>query len=89
MEGRPTLAFEAKRLREATQLCAEPWLRDDLIELKSNGVPLCSAESKLRARTSNAAEIAVHRDATRAPTSEDDILLTYLVKIDGLEANGK
>ena len=36
----PTLTFEALNLREAHQLCHEHWLRDDLAEAKSDGVPL-------------------------------------------------
>jgi len=40
VDGRPTLAFEAIRTREAQQICNESWLRDDLASLKSCGVPL-------------------------------------------------
>ena len=34
-----TLAFEAQNLREAHELCQEQWLKNDLTEAKSNGVP--------------------------------------------------
>jgi hypothetical protein len=30
VDGRPTLAFEAARTREAQQICKESWLRGDL-----------------------------------------------------------
>ena len=30
IDGRPTLAFEAKNVREASELCKEDWLRADL-----------------------------------------------------------
>ncbi len=36
----PTLTFEAQNQREAQELCHEQWLKDDLIEAKSGGVPL-------------------------------------------------
>jgi hypothetical protein len=38
--GRPTLAFEAKNLRESQQLCHEHWLRRDIADLMSNSAPL-------------------------------------------------
>jgi hypothetical protein len=36
----PTLTFEVQNLREAQELCHEQWLKDDLAEAKSDGVPL-------------------------------------------------
>jgi hypothetical protein len=36
----PTLTFEVQNLREAHELCHEQWLKDDLAEAKSEGVPL-------------------------------------------------
>jgi hypothetical protein len=50
VDGKPTVAFEARHFREAAELCKEEWLRDDLNALSSNGVPLCGIGSKLRAR---------------------------------------
>ena len=52
--GRPTLAFEANRTRVAQEICKEPWLRGDLILLKSGGVPVCTAQSRLSARSATA-----------------------------------
>jgi len=48
--GTPTLTFEAQNLREAHELCHEQWLKDDLAEAKSDGVPLWDGKAKLRAR---------------------------------------
>jgi hypothetical protein len=48
--GRPTLTFEAQNLGEAHELCHEQWLKDDLAEAKSDGVPLWDGKAKLRAR---------------------------------------
>ena len=35
VDGRPVLAFEAVRLRDAQELCKEAWLHDDLRSLRS------------------------------------------------------
>ena len=44
---RPILAFAATGWREARELCEEHWLREDLQALRSEGIPLCDAESVL------------------------------------------
>ena len=44
VDGRPTLAFEAKRYREANELCYQHWLRVELGPQKLNGVPLCGID---------------------------------------------
>ena len=49
---RPTVTFEAQNLREARKLCHEHWLKEDLAEAKSGGVPLWDGKAKLRARLS-------------------------------------
>jgi hypothetical protein len=45
VDGKPTVAFEARQLREAAELCQEEWLLADLGTLSSNGVPLCGVGS--------------------------------------------
>lgn len=37
VDGRPTLSFEASRVREAQEICKESWLRNDLTALRSSG----------------------------------------------------
>ncbi|MEO8320782.1 MAG: hypothetical protein ABI561_20935 [Bradyrhizobium sp.] len=83
VDGRPTIAFEARQLREAAELCNEGWLRDDLTNLSSNGDPLCGIGSKLRARTATEPERAVYREVAQEAGISDDILLAYLVELDG------
>ncbi|MCK1512285.1 hypothetical protein IVB22_06800 [Bradyrhizobium sp. 190] len=84
--GRPTLVFEAKNLRESQQLCHEHWLRRDIAGLMSNGAPLWDGKARLRARRSTENEIAVYRKAARdAAQPQGDLLLAYLVELDGLE----
>lgn len=81
--GRPTLAFEAKNLRESQQLCHEHWLRRDIADLTSNGTPLWDGKARLRARRSTEHEVAVYREAARvAVQPQDDLLLAYLVELD-------
>jgi hypothetical protein len=67
--GTPMLVFEAKYLRGAHELCHEQWLKSDLAEAKSNGVPLWDGKATLRTRmalpdestTFSEAKIAVSR----------------------------
>jgi hypothetical protein len=35
VDGKPALAFEARNVPQAQELCKESWLRDDLASLKS------------------------------------------------------
>lgn len=66
VDGRPTLAFEARNQLEARELCKEAWLRDDLTSLNSNGVPLCGAKSKLSVRLAEAEEAVLFGQAAKA-----------------------
>jgi hypothetical protein len=43
-----TLTFEAKKYREADEICHQEWLRVELSQQKINDVPLCRADSDLR-----------------------------------------
>ena len=84
--GRPTLAFEARNLRESQQLCHEYWLRRDIADLTSNGTPLWDGKARLSARRSTEDEIAAYREAARDATQpHDDLLLAYLVELDNSE----
>jgi hypothetical protein len=84
--GRPTLAFEAKNLRESQQLCHEYWLRRDIAGLMSNGSPLWDGKARLRARRSTENEIATYRGAARdAAPAQGELLLACLVKLDAPE----
>ena len=85
IDGKPPLLFEAKNLREASELCKEDWLRADLSALTSNGIPLCTAIAKLTVRRATETESQVYRearDADRKAQAPDDLLLAYLVELD-------
>jgi hypothetical protein len=82
VDGRPTLAFEARRTREAQEVCKESWLRGDLIVLSSGGSPLCSDRSKFTVRPATADEAVVYEQAATAAKSSDDLVLAYLIELD-------
>jgi hypothetical protein len=84
IDGKPTISFEAKNLREASELCKEDWLRADLSVLKSNGVSLCRPHAKLRVRLANEKEMQIYQDEQRDVQASDDLVLAYLVALDGL-----
>jgi len=86
---RPVLAFEAKNLREAHEMCHESWLLSDLKELRSNGEQLWDGKTKLRARYADDNEKAAYRAAGTAPDQGecdelecDDLQLVFLIAID-------
>ena len=81
VDGKATFAFEAKNFPEAFELCKEDWVREDLIGMTSNGVPLCSSTAKLTIRRADQAEIAIYRDAALKAQTED-LVLAYLVDLD-------
>ena len=85
VDGRPILAFEAGTASEAKQLCNESWLKDDLTLLKSSGAPLSTDQSKLSVRPATAEETIVFGHAAEVAKPSEDLLLAYLVELDGDE----
>jgi hypothetical protein len=83
----PTLVFEAQNLREAHELCHEQWLKGDLTEAKSDGVPLWDGKAKLRARMAVPDEIALFAEAKNNGGLSDGLMLVYLVELDGEAAD--
>jgi hypothetical protein len=81
--NRPILSFEAKNLREAWELCHEQWLREDVIRLRSNGIPLWDGIATLRSRSANEQEREVYREAAKSAGAPlDELVLAYLVELD-------
>ena len=85
--GRPVLSFEARYLRESWEICHEQWLKEDLTDLRSNGVPLWDGKARLRSRHAGETEAELYRQAAQAQEgpSPDDMLLVYLVELDTIE----
>jgi hypothetical protein len=80
--GKPTVTFEAKSLREASEICNAPWLGEDLASAHSDGAPLWDGKAPLRARMSYADEIASFDDASKDAQPSDGMLLVYLFELD-------
>ena len=85
VDGRPTVVFEARQLREAAELGKEEWFRDELTTLISNGEPICGIGSKIKARGATEIERGRYREACQDALVSDDLLLVYLVELDGLK----
>jgi hypothetical protein len=82
VDGRPTLAFEASRKKEAQEICKESWLRGDLIALSSGGIPLCSDRSRFTVGPATADEAVVYREAATVAKPSNDMVLAYLIELD-------
>jgi response regulator RpfG family c-di-GMP phosphodiesterase len=79
VDGKPTLAFEAKRCSGAEAICAK------LSLLKSGDVPTCADKALLDVRFARPDEAALCRQAAHASQSTDNLMLVYLVEVDGQE----
>jgi hypothetical protein len=82
IDGRPTLAFEAKRHSEADAICADETLRARLRLLKSGDVPLCDDNTILDVRLAHPDEASHYRQVAGASQSTEDIVVVYLVELD-------
>lgn len=79
--GKPTLTFEAKHLRESSELCREPWLRDEVAQLRSYGVPLWDGRAALKTRYASEGERATFLEAT-GESRLDELIFVYLARLD-------
>ena len=83
VDGKPTLAFEAKRYSEAEAICGDEGLRARLSLLKSGDVPLCGDNAILDVRLAHSDEADLYRQGAGVSQSTDDLMLVYLVELDG------
>ena len=81
IDSKPTLAFEARKYREADEIRHQKWLRVELGQQKINDVPLCRADSDLRIRLARPDEMVLYRQAAEANKSSDDNLV-FLIELD-------
>jgi hypothetical protein len=84
VDGRPILAFEAGGDRKAQQIFNESWLLDDLSLLRSGGVSLRTAQSKLSVRPATPKK-RLPSAKRRKMITADDMPLVYLIDLDGQE----
>lgn len=83
INGRPTLALQAKRHKDAERLCEHGRLRTTLSTLTSHGTPLCDASATMKLRLATAEEAALYRQATQSTDPSSDTNVVYLVDLDG------
>jgi hypothetical protein len=83
VDGKPTLAFGAKRYSEAEAICRDEQLRTKLGALESGDFPLSGENSILDVRLANRDEAALYKQAAAGSHSTDDLLLVYLVELHG------
>ena len=83
INGRPTLALQAKRHRDAERLCEQGQLRTKLSTITSHGTPLCDASATMKLRLANAEEAVLYRQATQSTEPSSDTDVVYLVDLDG------
>ena len=84
IDGRPTLAFEASDVTAASEICADPDLRLDLISLTSNGLPICALEASLTSRPATAEEFASFQRAVELAPPSLQPTMAFLIKVDGV-----
>ena len=83
ISGRPTLALQAKRHKDAERLCEHGRLSTKLSTLTSHGTPLCGAGATLKVRLATAEEAVLYRRATQSTEPSSDTNVVYLVDLDG------
>ena len=83
INGTPTVALQAKRHKDAENLCEQDRLRTDLSTLTSNGRLLWDASAIMKVRLATPAEAVLYRQATQSTEPSDDINVVYLVDLDG------
>jgi hypothetical protein len=82
VDGKPTLAFGAKKYSEAEAICRDEQLRTKLGSLKSGDFPPSGENSILDVRLANPDEAALYKQAAAGSQSTDGLLLVYLLELD-------
>lgn len=82
IDGRPILAFHAVSQSEARQLTKEAWLKDDLLELRWDGLRLWNEGSAMSTRMATDEENAAFEAGEKEAAAVDELTLVYLVAID-------
>jgi hypothetical protein len=83
INGRPTLALQAKRHADAERLCEYDRLRTKLSTVMSDGTPLCDASATMKLRLANVEEAVLYRRAAQSTEPSSDTNVVYLVDLDG------
>jgi hypothetical protein len=83
INGRPTLALQAKRYKDAERLCEQGRLRRELSTTTSHGTPLCDEGATMKIRLATAEEAVLYWEATQSTKPSSDTNVVYLVELDG------
>ena len=83
INGRPILALQAKRHKDAERLCEHDRLRTELSTITSGGTPLYDASATMKVRLATAEEAVLYRQATQSTEPSSDTTVVYLVDLDG------
>ncbi|MDR3489326.1 MAG: hypothetical protein P4M05_31065 [Bradyrhizobium sp.] len=81
-DGKPLLAFAAKKHQEAVAFCADERVLTKLRSVRSGDVPLCNDYSILRVRLTTAEERARYHDRTKQRSSMESRAAVFLVDVD-------
>ena len=81
INGRPTLALQAKRYKDAERLCEQGRLRTELSTMTSHGTPLCDERAAMKIRLATAEEAVRYWQAQSTEPSSDTNIV-YLVDVD-------
>jgi hypothetical protein len=87
--GTPIVSFEARNNREAQELAKEGWFLEDLKNLAAKGQPLWDGKAPVRARLASDDEAKRYRDIAAEAEETGDIVLAFLVTLDGLSKGGR
>jgi hypothetical protein len=82
INGRPTLALQAKRYKDAERLCEQGRLRAELSTMTSHGTPLCDERAAMKIRLATAEEAVLYWQATQSSVPSSDTNAVYLVELD-------
>ena len=82
--GTPIVSFEARNNKEAQELSKEGWFLEDLENLTTAGQPLWDGKAAVRARLATNEEAERFRDVAAEAEETGDIVLAFLVTLDGL-----
>ena len=83
INGRPTLALQAKKHQDAERLYEDGRLCTKLSTITSHGTPLCDASATMKLRLATAEEAVLYRRATQSTEPSSDAHVVYLVDLDG------
>ena len=82
VDGKPTAAFSARNAGDAQDFSKQSWLRSNLTDHTSNGLPLSDTNAELTVRSANAEETEIFKQVASEARSSEETVLAYLVELD-------